>query len=74
MANNTMNILLGSPSLRDRLPRGGIQRIAEKYGVSWQWAYYVISGKHAGNPGIIRDAERLAQIEEESRKQISEVL
>lgn len=73
MENNTTKIL-GTKDLRDRMPRGGIQRIAEKYGCSWQWAYYVISGKHAGNPGIIRDAEILAQIEEESRKQISAVL
>lgn len=73
MENNTIKIL-GSSTLRDRMPRGGIQRIADKYGCSWQWAYYVISGKYAGNPGIIQDAEAIARVEEESRQKIESIL
>lgn len=73
MKNNTTKIL-GSQELRDRMPRGGIGRIAKKYGVSWVWAYNVISGKVAGNPSIIEDAEALASIEDETREKLSAVI
>lgn len=68
--SNTIKILKGSPELRKRLPHGGVQIIASKYGVSWTWAYAVISGKHEGNQAIIADAIRLAERNEQLKDAI----
>lgn len=59
--SNSIKILKGSPELRKRLPHGGVQMIASKYGVSWQWAYHVISGINEGNQAIVADAIRMAE-------------
>jgi len=72
-ANHT-NVLEGSPELRDRLPKGAISRLAEKYDVSWTWIYNVVSGKVAGDDNIISDAIRLAAIEDETKTKIKTVI
>jgi len=58
---NTRKILEGSPELRKRLPHGGVGWIAKKHGISWQWAYRVISGLDDGNQEIIADAMTMAE-------------
>lgn len=72
--SNTTKILSGSPGLRARLPRGGVKKIADKYGVSWVWAYRIIKGTENPRQDILEDAEALAAIEDESRKKIESVL
>lgn len=71
---NTMKVLNGSQSLRDRMPRGSIALLAAKYGKSWTWIYNVISGSVKGNPEIIQDAERLADIGDEMRSKIKSAI
>ena len=58
---NTIKILHGSPELRRRLPHGGVGWIAKKHGISWQWAYRVISGLDDGNQEIVADAMNMAE-------------
>lgn len=64
---------LGSIELRKRLPRGGIQIIATKYHVTWQWAHKVVTGKFRGDPRILIDARRMAEIEDIRRAEMEEI-
>jgi len=60
----------GNVELRKRLPRGGIQQIADELGLSWMWCYNVISGKVKGDPKIIFMALEFAKLEDESRNKV----
>lgn len=64
----------GSPELRRRLPRGGVQDLATKYQVTWQWAHKVVTGKFRGDPRILRDAHRMAEIEDIRRAEMEEII
>lgn len=61
----------GSPELRKKLPRGAVKEIAGHFGISWVWAYRVVSGKSNGDPQIISAALEIARIEDERRNRIS---
>lgn len=63
----------GSPELRKRLPRGGIQVLATKYQVTWQWTHKVVTGKFRGDPRMLRDAHRMAEIEDIRRAEMDEI-
>lgn len=64
----------GSIKLRERLPRAAIQEIADVLGISWTWAFKVISGKYKGDPHIISMALEYIKIEDEKRERISELI
>lgn len=51
----------GSKELRKRLPHGAIKQIADMNGISWVWAYRVITGRETGNDKIIDDALIIAE-------------
>jgi hypothetical protein len=64
----------GSLELRKRLPHGGIQELATKYHVTWQWVHKVVTGKFNGDPRIIRDACKMAEIEDNRRSELIQVI
>ncbi len=64
----------GNPELRDRLPKGAIQKLAEKYNCSWTWIQKVVTGKFEGEAGIISDAEKLAEIEDKRKAEFNQVI
>jgi len=64
----------GSPKLRKRLPRAAIQEIADELGISWTWAFKVITGKFKGDPQIISMALEYIKIEDEKRERLSELI
>jgi len=64
----------GSPELRERLPRGAVNEIAQQLNISWIWAFNVISGKKEGDPRIISMALQYAKAEDQKRKQLSELV
>ena len=68
--SNNIKVLQGSKELRDRMPKGSIGLLANKYGYSWIWIHRIVTGKAKGNPAIIEDAERLAGIEDEMKQRI----
>lgn len=74
MTSNSIKVLSGSQDLRDRMPRGAIALLAAKYGKSWVWIYRVVTGLSNGNPAIIEDAQRLAEVGDETREKIKSAL
>lgn len=64
----------GSPELRKKLPRGAIQEIADELGISWIWAFKVISGKVNGDPRIISLAIEHAKIADEKRARLANMI
>lgn len=71
---STESNLKGSLELRKRLPYGGIQVLATKYKVTWQWVHKLVTGKFKGDPRIIRDAHQMAKIEDRRKSEISKVI
>jgi len=67
-------ITKGSPELRKRLPYGSIKLLSEKHSYSWAWVYKVVSGQASGNPKIISDALRLAEIEDLTKAKLKEII
>lgn len=64
----------GSPELRKKLPRGAIKEIADELGISWIWAFKVISGKVNGDPRIISLAIEHAKIADEKRTRLANMI
>jgi hypothetical protein len=64
----------GSPELRKKLPRGAIKEIAQELGISWIWAFKVISGKVNGDPRIIALAIEHAKIADEKRARLANMI
>lgn len=64
----------GSQALRRRLPRGAVSEIAKTLGLSWVWTHKVISGKYPGDPRIVSMALEMAQIEDQRRERIAEMV
>jgi hypothetical protein len=64
----------GSPELRKKLPRGAIKEIADELGISWIWAFKVISGKVNGDPRIISLAIEHAKIADEKRARLANMI
>jgi hypothetical protein len=70
MKRNTTNRLQGSDELHRRLPAGALTMLADKYGVSRQYIYNVVTGRQNNRPGIIEDAIRLAEFGETMKEVI----
>lgn len=64
----------GSPELRKRLPYGSIKMLSQKHSFSWAWIYKVVSGQANGDPKIISDALRLAEIQEHTEAKLKEII
>ena len=64
----------GSIELRRKLPRGAIKEIADELGISWIWAFKVITGKASGDPRIISMAIEHAKIEDEKRARLADMI
>jgi hypothetical protein len=74
LETNHTKVLQGSMDLRRALPRNAVTRIAEKHGVSWTWAYAVITGKHPGDPAILIDAQKMADINREFESRLKNAI
>ena len=74
MQENHTKVLQGSPELRRKLPRNAVRQIADKHGVSWTWAYNVICGMVKGDPAILIDAQRMAEINEEFQTRLNSAI
>lgn len=64
----------GSKELRDRLPRGAIKSLADKYGFSLVWIGKIVAGHGCGDPRIIEDAKQMAKVEDEKRAALHSIL
>lgn len=64
----------GSLELKKRLPRGAIKALANKYNFSLVWITSVITGRAKGDPRILADACRMAEIEDHKRLQLAQVM
>lgn len=64
----------GSETLKERMPRGAVQVIADKLGFSWVWTNKVISGKENGDPRIINLAIEFAKKENQRREQLERIM
>lgn len=70
MKRNTTNSLHGSAELHRRLPAGALTMLADKYGVSRQYIYNIVTGRQNNRRGIIEDAIRLAEFGETMKEVI----
>lgn len=70
MKRNTPNSLQGSAELHRRLPNGALTLLADKYGVSRQYIYNIVTGRQNNRRGIIEDAIRLAEFGETMKEVI----
>jgi len=64
----------GTPELRSRLPRGAVRDISIELGISWIWAYRVITGQEKGDPRIVSLALEFVKIEDENRNSVSALI
>lgn len=64
------NSLQGSAELHRRLPAGALTMLADKYGVSRQYIYNIVTGRQNNRQGIIEDAIRLAEFGETMKEVI----
>ncbi len=64
----------GSQELKERLPRGAIKALANKYGYSLVWISRVVTGRNNGDPRILEDALQMAVLEDEKRAQMHRIV
>jgi hypothetical protein len=65
----------GSPELKTSLPRGTINKLSEKYGVSYAYVWSVANGKtNTYNEALFQDILILAAIESKNRTKVNNIL
>ena len=66
--------LVGSLELRNSLPFGAVNEIAQTFGHTSAWVAKVISGKKKGNQSIIECAIKIAALNHETKAKIKTIL